>query len=74
MSTDFVKLKVSSEGFRWTSNTVRAVVVKDMFVPIIFGLHWLRENKIVVDFEFNWCIHKPSGIDIRDMNELTDVE
>ena len=70
-ATEWVKLKVSSEGFRWTSCVVRAVIVQDMFVPLILGKRWLHENKIVVDYEHDWCIHKPTGIDIRNLSDAS---
>ncbi|KAK7684482.1 hypothetical protein QCA50_012429 [Cerrena zonata] len=61
---EWVKLRVSSPDMSFVACTVRAIVVPDLFVPIILGMPWLTKNNIVIDHELRCCIHKPSGIDI----------
>ncbi|GJE98689.1 polyprotein [Phanerochaete sordida] len=63
-ASEFVKLRISSPCFSWTSKTVLAIVVDSLCAPVILGLPFLSANSLVVDPGGNTVIEKPTGRDL----------
>ena len=60
----FVNLSLSSLDFRFCSLSVRAVVAPSLCKPVILGLPFLRQNKIVIDHDAGSCIAKDSNYNL----------
>ena len=60
----FVNLSLSSLDFHFCSLSVCAVVAPSLCKPVILGLPFLRQNKIVIDHDTGSCIAKDSNYDL----------
>lgn len=63
-SREYVKLQVSSKDGSWTSGVHRAKVLHNCTIPLILGLPFLLQEKIVVDAELRTAIDKRTGFDL----------
>ena len=62
----FIEFSLTSLNSAWSSRTCKAVVVPNLCADFILG--FLSFNKIVVDSDNRTVIHKPSGLNLMDIN------
>lgn len=64
VATEWVKLRLSSPCFSWTSKSVRAIVVPKLCYPVILGQPFLKLNALSIENDTDNVIHKPTGTNI----------
>ncbi|KDQ54033.1 hypothetical protein JAAARDRAFT_49403 [Jaapia argillacea MUCL 33604] len=62
--THWVRLKLDSVNYCFRSVIVPAVVLPSLCVPVLLGLLFLTQNRLLVDCESRSVVHKPMGIDL----------
>ena len=68
---EWVKLKVSEPTHQWTSWTVKALVTPKLCYPVILGHPFLKKNSLIIDHESDTVIHKPTNVNILDVQVNT---
>jgi len=64
----FIEFSLTSLNSSWSSCSCKAIIVPNLCADFILGLPFLSFNKIVVDSEKRTVCHKPSGLDLMDIN------
>ena len=62
--SEYVLLAVSSLDHAFHAKTVRALVTPGLCMPVILGLPWLEDNKIVCDHSDRSCYVKTTGYNL----------
>ena len=60
----YVKLSLTSLDAVWTSNSVKALIVPNLCMPVILGLPFLIHNTIITDHAARTCVDKSSKYDL----------
>ena len=65
-----VTLSVSTVNNAWTSRLVTTIIAPGLCMNILLGLPFLTHNKIIIDHEKCFVVHRPSGFDILNENAV----
>ncbi|KAF8165034.1 hypothetical protein B0H34DRAFT_855488 [Crassisporium funariophilum] len=69
--SQFVTLSLSSLDNAWTSKPFKAIVTPGLCTPLLLGLPFLVQNKIVIDHNARMAVDKASGFDLLHPVKIT---
>jgi len=61
---EYIKLVPYAPGSAWISQTVKAIVTPNLYVPLLLDLPFLTVNHIVTDFKTHTTINKENKYDL----------
>ncbi|KAH9931400.1 hypothetical protein B0H21DRAFT_699847, partial [Amylocystis lapponica] len=77
VATEFVKLRVSSPDFSWSSVTCQAIIVPSLCVPVLLGRPFLKSSHLRIDHFLDTVTDTRTGRNILDalprtLNSISD--